>query len=395
MEIQQTVKNDFLANLTHDELKKLVKGLGVRIEGFSKRPDDAPLPILKQSFKKKINKIKRLDKFLQVFSKPLSDELENEPFETGIKKIAANNMLSHAEVIALIAVLYPENYLDLRQQFKNNFTSETNLLTNMIDFSLVDTIEPIIAKHLVTAKKAYDLMTFDRMPRDIQDLKDILYVDYDLDHKVATSLIFSANEINLSQEESLQLAKLSTVELLKSYMDFNEKIALLNREKEDLLQEKDKYFDEIKKLTEKVQLLENNIKNKDKLNYYLKKAKEMLENDVQQLQNKLASLQETSISKPLLSEHAPIILYTSRKNEFKNYLHNNLLKDLNEFNSQSIKNQNHEQIFIDVNGIPSKTKKVMSQHKQDNMIHLISGDPEKIIRTIIFYLEGASIDEIN
>lgn len=412
LDIQDIVKEDFLHVITKEEIIHLVKIFDVNIPGFSKRIDVAPFPMLKSRFENYLKKIP-LEGFFKTYIKDVYEEFKDEEYEEGIKKIASNNKLKNTEVIALLGVLYPTKYTDLRKDFKRYLDDSDHILANVVDLEISDILHSIINYYRPYVKKIYDSIEWPSIKSDPKSLQAYLKSEYELESSVATTLYFTdqMNKFDLTDEENHLLYELAIFELLKLHSKTNSKIKELEEKNNNM---KNKYNNLMKQTKTMKHNKENEIlnvkkiykekiKDKDRLINYLKNQREQelyeqsiqvkkLNKEIESLQERMFREKQTSYN--VINKKDKILLFTDRAHEFDKMVEKELLKDLESLEEYLISYDNDNLLFVDVFGMGTSSKQKIRRMSKKNKskIKILNGSSLNIIRNIIYYIEGAGLN---
>src|SRR5699024_1167934 len=206
-----------------------------------------------------------LEGFFKTYIKDVYEEFKDEEYEEGIKKIASNNKLKNTEVIALLGVLYPTKYTDLRKDFKRYLDDSDHILANVVDLEISDILHSIINYYRPYVKKIYDSIEWPSIKSDPKSLQAYLKSEYELESSVATTLYFTdqMNKFDLTDEENHLLYELAIFELLKLHSKTNSKIKELEEKNNNM---KNKYNNLMKQTKTMKRNKENEILNVKKIN---------------------------------------------------------------------------------------------------------------------------------
>lgn len=393
-DIQNDVRDDFLDVVTQAELAALAPAMKLNVPGFTRNYKRAPMGLLKRAFEHDFSRIRDMEKFLIKFAQTTYDELIDVPYEEGIKQITANHQLSKADTVALLGVLYSEHYQDIRQAF--NKDGEGALLADIVEVSKADIAEALLQNHQSDLDNflEHELFKEKEFNEDLS-LTEFLQ-DYNIGKQFVTRSLYDESlKEEITEEERPILMELSNRELMylqvmtwKFVDELMEDQEATAKEIERLKGMIDKQAAAIEegKLAIEEQMTENQV-----LADRYQAEKLVLQEELAEEAAQFAA--ELSKHQSLFHEYDDIVLFTNRAEGFIQYLTEDKLFEMEGLENYVKGNNTDRNLFVDAYGLSTAEKlnieKLCKQYEVK--IPIINGDMTKLIRTIIFHLEGVSL----
>lgn len=411
LEIQELVRKDFLTALSEEEIIVLVKSLNIDIRGFSKRIENAPSILLRNSLTNNFRKLKLKD-FLKSYVPDSYRELKNQGYEEGIKRIASDSRLSKSEVISLVGVLYPEKYEDLRSKFIKYLGEEGNPLAHIIELETKDILETLVSNYEKIPMKMLDKIELDFKNINLDSVKENFISDYKLEKNIAFNLFMADknDEITLARKDRTKILELAIYELINEQLEAYKQIEQLKEENEkqkevnnNLQKENERtivkleksFEKERKKYEAKLNEKQETIKGISEEHKTLLNKKNLnainMQKTIDDLTRQLNHAKDSKVA--IIDETDKVIIFTERKEEYEDYVDRTILKTLEEIKNIEAQFKNYKYFFVDGFGMSTSKKrnirKISNEH--DLKIKLLSDYPNIILRKIIFHIEGEGL----
>lgn len=412
LDIQDIVRDDFLRAVIDEEIVQLVKTFNLDIPGFSHRIDRAPIPMLKRELKGKLNKLPLEGFFKAIVADPY-EAAKDKSYEEGIKQIASNQHLTSSNVVALLGILYPDKYMDLRRKFTNKLDQKENPLSSVVDLEMKDILPTLIHNHSDQVKKLSGNIKWDEIDFDPESLQDHFMTDYKLENKTAANIFLTdmVDELGINEEELAYLRELAIYELIQSNFEAtvaNESLKLektiqadayksLKLSKETLEKRFTKEQAEAqasfeKNIGEKDDTIEELTKKYDNQIDYLQGEQATYLQKIESLQRELKEAKQ--VDRYILDIYDKVTLFTDRTDEFNRYMNQTVLKTIKEIQSQLTGTGETDYFFVDVFGMSTAEKRtVKDTFREHNLrVRLLSDKPIQIVRKIIYTIEGVEVN---
>lgn len=422
----------FIESLSQNQLVSLVKILNLKIPGFSKSARNAPIQLIKKPLKKEI--VLNLNRFLKSFlSKELKqyEKMEEEFFLT---KVNMDDSLSNPHTLGLYAYLFSESYIENEEKIKGNIKQKKDPLINIVHDNDIPFEIKLRAYHNIIENqenlweviiRQFPSESLNTLKKQGDNLKDFISENLgDENEDFFLRLFYEKEEEwkSWSTEEKeafFQLTLLNLAQhhekLIKNEKKELETLTKTNKQTNDKLKKKVSVIDHMSKtiddLEKKIHQLsiENHLLNNDVQEIQLQlenKTKEKnkstlaeleLNKQVKELTNEIKETQKKNVTFDLdpLIERENICLFTKKDyTDFSSFLTEEQCIKFNKIEELSslFSEENWEGwvVFIDQNTLSTKELFTIDRTlKKNKIIHKkIEGNTQKLIRQIIFFLEG-------
>ncbi|QST00964.1 hypothetical protein IMZ31_05170 [Pontibacillus sp. ALD_SL1] len=420
LEIQKTVKQDFLNHVSKKEMAKIAQVFDLKVQGFSKkRLVSAPPPMLKQVITKFLDSLTDLRIFFRGFTGPFIEDMEEYEFSELILQASLQESMTDTQRMMIVAVLFPERYEDNRKKMIENLENGEDVFTGLQEFSLEEILKGHAQKHETTLPSLID--SFLEKHTDIEDLPEELDLvtffekEYEEDHDTQALQIVSEYDLNhedYSSEELYPLYKLALNELLRLA---DRTITEANEERQEALHEKasaerkaSRYYkrrdDLLRQLKEKEQERQAREEDQREERLELQKQNESLERELEKVRQeyKEATKKHKEAEVDVFSDEDDFLFITNDLAErYQSFIPEKKLLTYNtdrSFSEQFKFIPENKLIFIDTNALSSKSQLEVRKYLQQKpySYKFVSGSPQSVFRKIIFYLEGdATYEAIN
>ncbi|GGD13966.1 hypothetical protein [Pontibacillus salipaludis] len=420
LEIQKTVKQDFLNHVSKKEMAKIAQVFDLKVQGFSKkRLVSAPPPMLKQTITKFMDSLTDLRIFFRGFTGPFIEDMEAHEFSELILQASLEESMTDTQKMMIVAVLFPERYEDNRKRMIENVENGEDVFTGLQEFSLEEILKGHAQKHETTLPSLIDSFLekhtiIEDLPEEL-DLVSFFEKEYEEDHETEALQIVSEYDLNgedYSSEELLPLYKLALHELITLA---DRTITKANEEREGALHEKasaerkaSRYYkrrdDLLRQLKEKEQDRQDGEKDQREERLELQRQNETLERELEKVRQeyKDAMKKKEDAEIDVFSELDDFLFITSERAErYDSFIPEKKLLTYNtdrSFSEQFKFIPENKLIFIDTNSLSSKAQLEVRKYLQQKQYSykFVSGSPQSVFRKIIFYLEGdATYEAIN
>lgn len=413
-------KQDFIRILT------LTNG---RVPGFTKSNlHKVPDSLLKKYANQQLNKISNTELFLKDYVKFSKEKFSDTSLNEFIMELNMDLKMTEAEKIILFFLNYPKQFESKRKIIKENIKEKKPAFHNLINHSLEEQLEfiektktnlsdyfPSIWRYHPNIKSLNDHVLNKSLEENVNALRsyheDGFYLkayeesiqdwskwDDKTQNKFFRLVIHDAISFChfiIQEFESLQ----STMqELEANYEQETNKINSLYNEKIKDLESLEKANTDLKIRLNELEGKYNELKEEKKLHEKEnQQTKEKLENkkiELEKMLEKQTTILDKKETKHLLFEDENIHLFTQVQNNiFDSYFTEKQITyftNIQEVDKLLTKLDKNLVFFISIDGISTKESFYLEQpFKDKNMIYkIVSGGPIKIIREIIFYLEG-------
>lgn len=415
------IENFLFHTFEKEDYVQIVKKLKVVIPGFSVRNyHKVDERILKTIAFNQLKKIKNPKKFLEDYVKDVKDIFSSESLDMFMAEVNLSDNLSSGKQLTLLYLYFPDEFEKKRMAIEDNILNERSPLEGIFEVSFADKVEVLtnnefkILQEKLTEFLKYklplindisinDIIQKNQLPMIgsgvmlhswLQDQKELYQGNYDKEDVFAYQklLIFDIlflyskllDEFEEKKKQVFDLEQSLERERNENTINLevqNNKINELREEVKTLLDEKIKLVEKMKNSDKRIKELEDEI-----LDY--------MEN-LESMERKMIALKskaDMSKFKYFFSDES--FLFISKvESELFNILFTEdqlfYMRDL-EHLKEKIKNNNQKIHFINNVGISSKeTFNIDEIYKDTNIIHrFINGQPEKVIRKIIYELEG-------
>ncbi|MCA0970770.1 hypothetical protein LCM20_09230 [Halobacillus litoralis] len=422
LKIQQQVKQDFFTFIEKEELTELAQISG-KVPGFSKkRVSQAPEPLLRKAVTEMVESITDLEHFFQTFSLEMKDELEDADYATFLLKTSLNDELSPVKKLMLLAVWFPEQYEETRGKAIENIENGKDVFHGMQEFSLEDLLNVYNKKFEEDFVESLELFIEGdaTLPEsiDFADYFEEQYDDVTNGHALRLIQQYDWEDETLSAEETALLYKLALTESLtiakkqksaqtaELKLALDEQAAAVSKEKK-VAKRKEILIEKLKEKDEETKVLKEE---HDKAYRELEKKYSVIEEERNRFERERDTLQEErdqfehrekqakSDKLTFIDEEDPFHLITSNSDSFTSFIPDRKVLSFNPdrpFAEQFKSLPQSKLVIIDSNQLTSKQMlKIRSFLHTKKLSHkFVSGSPEKMFRSMIYYLEGDGSDE--
>lgn len=393
--IQDTVKDDFLSALKTDEVIELIKALHIRIPGFNKNFQKAPPKLLKNQLTKKMMQLPDIREFLKIFTLPYSKDFDDLESKELLKKIAANNEISHSQIIALVSMNSPNHYMELRKLMIQNREQDLPLLENVVEYSLIDTLEQLPNRfpHLIDELKK-EVLPISREKFNLESYHSYFLKDYQIDLLPAMHVLLHQEELKddaFTPEEELAFYRLALLELANHFQTETKE---LQKEVKQLQKQAEKTAKQLQDEKRTTKQLINELEEKEKAIQSLLDNKTKLDGKLHQATQEIERLQQEP-DFLLLPETEPFILFTSRPEEFRNFIDTRKLKNVEMLGSAIQQFDSDTYLFVDGHQLSTAKKMEIAEKLKtySGFSKLINGSITNVVKKIIYLIEGENTYE--
>lgn len=418
---------------------KVIKLEKVKIPGFSeKNYHKVPDQLLKNTALKHMKKIKNLEEFLDKYISKEKDKYSDDSIEQFIAELQMNNH-SKGEQLVLLYLKFPVEYelkLDfIEQNIKENkpplegvfdisFSGKVDAISNIKHSWIDEKLDKLLESEIFTFTdlKNNTNINFETLLKSSQvpvlgsgeylniyrndqsklddskyNYKDILalqrMVIYD-SIQILDKLVDKYKELQLIKDDielKFNNEKLKTEKLLNNK---NQEITNLRNETKLLKEEINKLKKEKETIEKSHKITDNRVK---ELEGEILKYEENIEKEQKELENIKAHTKTLFINK--LFNNESILFITKVKDTLFEHSFTNeqlfYIENLNNLKGKLKKNTQNIH-FINLDGISTKESFLIEKMYKDTNItyRLISGGAPRVLRKIIFYLEGELHNEV-
>ncbi|WP_079478847.1 hypothetical protein [Halobacillus salinus] len=414
--IQQQVKQDFFDSISKYELARIAQLFQLKIPGFSSRKfTQAPEPLLKKKVMEMVDTVTDLETFFKGFTGDSYDELEKADYATFLLETNLKDDISPTRKLILLAVLFPDHYMGVRERVLENIHNEVEVFHGLQEYSLED----LLKVHVEKQSEAFDTS----LEAFLEGVENTVETDTGTLEGIFESAYEDVREgrvLQLLQQYDFEDDVISETARARLYqLAVTESLAIAHDQKEQQYAELKQAMDEQaaavtkeKKEAKRKEALNEKLKEKDEEAERLKQEHEAAYQEVTEelsrLSGQLAEARETiqkleserdDSSFSVIDEEDPFFFITTGDREaFEAFLPASKLSSYNTdltFAEQFKSLPQSKLAIIDSNGLSSKhILKIQSFLNRKKVSYkFVSGSPERIFRSIIYYLEGDASDE--
>lgn len=420
LDIQQHVKKDFLAHVSKEELAEIAKTFELEVPGFSKKKlKNAPYIRLKPVISKFLDSLTELKQFFKGYTGSAYEEMEDYDYDTFLLEASLNENMSNTQKLVLLAILFPEQYEQNREQIVANIKNGNEAFLGLQEFSLKDILDVHIKKneshfqqllnqfldHYVrheSLSTPFEFNTFFSNEYEDLDQGQVLQVLNEID----------LDESPLSTEERLAFHQLALNELMHI------SIEQINTQQKDVQEAQDGQQEaeaKVERLSKRKETLSQSIREKEKELKQLKQDHQAEVNKLtkqkDQIADELSKIRATH--QKTLEDHAAdtfdviddqdefMFITPDHPDNFSKFIPDKMIYTYStnrSFAEQFKSLPDHKLIFIDTKHVTSKEQMKIQRflNQKSAPYKFVSGSPEKVFRKIIFYLEGdTTYDSLN